>query len=148
LSAWTEWEFIDYTYNTDFSFDDLLLQANTSMIQPCYSMLISREQDGDARQHGITEYYYSQVMVENDAPLIESNDLAIFPNPASSTVSVRLPEGLLSADFYLFDIQGRCIIETSIQTESQISISELSNGLYFYKVIVGVDTFSGKLIKE
>ncbi|HOZ30232.1 MAG TPA: T9SS type A sorting domain-containing protein [Bacteroidales bacterium] len=81
--------------------------------------------------------------------LIEENNqnYRIYPNPSNSTISVRLPEGSIASDFYLYDIQGRCIIEKSIQTESQISVSELSNGLYFYKVVVENEVFSGKLMK-
>jgi hypothetical protein len=136
-------------YNDDVLFNDMVLPLYAVNLEEFGNMLLTAKYYAtDAPCVRYNRYYYTKFEV-NLTPIENKNTEAyLFPNPASSTVSVRLPEGLLSADFYLFDIQGRCIIEKSIQTESQISISELSNGLYFYKVIVGVDTFSGKLIKE
>jgi hypothetical protein len=147
-SEWSCSEFYDYNYNTDFDLNEVVLPVNMIMTQPSVSMIISSSLLIGIQECRITEYYYNPAMIENDVQIANYQEISIFPNPATLTISVVLPEGSLNADFSLFDMQGRCIMEKSIQTESQISISELSNGLYFYKVVVENEVFSGKLIKE
>jgi hypothetical protein len=147
----TEWicsEFVDYTYNTEFDLDELILPMNFVVHTSCFSMLTNKEHYGNIPEHTIQEYYYSSVMIENSSTQIYTHDIVVFPNPATTNISVVLTENSQNVNFYLFDMQGRCLIEKLVQSDSQIDISNLSNGLYFYKVVDGFDIFSGKLIKQ
>ncbi|HOZ30233.1 MAG TPA: T9SS type A sorting domain-containing protein [Bacteroidales bacterium] len=146
--TWVTYYCFIRSYDEQYSFNDLVLPVNEFSNENFGSMLLMVERFGNELNFDYTNYYYSQHAFENNITNLNLNDLAIFPNPTTSIISVVLPEGLKNADFSLFDMQGRCIIEKSIQSESQISVSELSNGLYFYKVVVENEVFSGKLIKN
>jgi Secretion system C-terminal sorting domain len=71
----------------------------------------------------------------------------ISPNPSYNGVfsfSAMADETRYALTIY--DLMGRVILATPYQHEADISI--YPDGLYFYKVSDGVNTFTGKLLKE
>ncbi len=80
-------------------------------------------------------------------PKSSSNNLKIYPNPASSEIMVELPafNGFSSID--IFDISGRSVIAktvSNIEIET-INISELNKGLYIVVARQGTNTYTQKL---
>jgi len=92
-------------------------------------------------------YYVIEYDNTSDLNKDELDDFILFPNPTNSTFTVVLPKFTSEAKFCLFNMQGECIKEMCLSSDSQIDISMLSNGVYFYKVANENNTFSGKLIK-
>lgn len=85
---------------------------------------------------------------EYDANLANPNfdsfsDFTVYPNPAKSTVTIQSPETILKVTLY--SIQGREMFTTN---ESQIDISDLSNGIYFLTVATTKGNGTKKIIKN
>jgi hypothetical protein len=90
-------------------------------------------------------YYYSNFNVNNNFnPDIRK--VRVFPNPVSNQLIVTVPGN--STQFDLFDIQGRKILSETLNSSGIIYMSDLSKGIYFYKVYVDGVPETGKLIKE
>lgn len=76
---------------------------------------------------------------------ITNSLLSVYPNPTTSTFSIL---GIDKKDFQYIevsDLTGRLILKTIIY--SNIDLSNFDKGVYFYKV-VGVNSYSGKIIKD
>ena len=79
--------------------------------------------------------------------------IKVFPNPFEDNLTIE-HESLFTLDesiLHLFDVTGRVMQTATLQNVSQqISTSQLSKGLYFYKVINddGQMIANGKLVKQ
>lgn len=59
----------------------------------------------------------------------------IFPNPAQQYLNIQNLEGFQNCSFSLYDINGRKVIEESLEMgSSQIDISNLPTGNYLYRI--------------
>lgn len=80
---------------------------------------------------------------------IESTDndirIAAYPNPANSVFTISGIDASAFKSVEIIDLSGAVVLRKN--TYSDIDISSLSNGFYFYKVI-GSTTFTGKIIKQ
>jgi hypothetical protein len=93
--------------------------------------------NGTLSQQGIKDYKLS-------------DDLSIYPNPANSYFIVNNKNFKETFDFILYDVLGQEVKRISL-TSAKVKIEKqnLSNGLYFYKVIdKGNVQASGKIIFE
>lgn len=91
-----------------------------------------------------------------DKPVNTVNDIAVYPNPASDYVKVRVDIPNLSgrATYDLHDITGKKLItkefniETSVPVE--LSLSDIRPGIYLLKVYVAKENLVriAKLVKE
>ena len=63
-------------------------------------------------------------------------DFSMYPNPSSKEmVTIQLPTGTLKADVNLYDISGRLIKSQKITSNNnKVSVQNLSNGIYVFKV--------------
>jgi len=63
-------------------------------------------------------------------------DFSMYPNPSSEEmVTIQLPTGTLKADVSLYDISGRLIKTQKItNNNNKVSVQNLSNGIYMFKV--------------
>ncbi len=57
-------------------------------------------------------------------------DITIYPNPASDFLTISKPNNNL-LNLQLVDINGKVIVDTNIETEKTLDISQIPNGLYF-----------------
>jgi hypothetical protein len=91
---------------------------------------------------------YTGIQPEN----LQKCSVSIFPNPASDLLTVSLsgfPDNQLS--FHLFDINSRKVksLEVSNTAEFQITIKDLSGGIYFYNLSDNNEiTERGKIVIE
>lgn len=73
------------------------------------------------------------------------NEVTIFPNPASETLTISLPENALNTDCLLFDYLGKEVLRIDLlRGENLLDIKELESGMYTVKV----NTQSIKFIKN
>ena len=79
-----------------------------------------------------------------------SNSLfTVYPNPASNSVSFRWNGNYESLSLELYQITGVKAMEQIIYPSSEISVSRLENGIYFFRLLNGQQTLhAGKLIKK
>lgn len=73
------------------------------------------------------------------------NLINIYPNPASETITISLPENASTTDCILVDNAGKEVKRFTISGgENQVDISELESGIYF----IQIDSQIRKLIKN
>ena len=87
-----------------------------------------------------TSNKYKDFISSNEYKQIQniSNDVLIYPNPASQQVSISLPNGFENANVVMTDLSGRIILNSSvIGTNSILDISQISNGLFIITITFG-----------
>ena len=71
----------------------------------------------------------------------------IYPNPASGHINIMLQNGQGTMNFMLFDNTGRNVVNESISELLYLDISNLEDGIYFYKIYGdGQDGLNGKVV--
>lgn len=80
--------------------------------------------------------------------LEEANSLQVFPIPASDILTVNLPEnGSYQLNMYALD--GRIISSTTYNgTKAQVSVNQLSSGIYMLEVKGETQTWKSKVVKN
>ncbi|WP_452223141.1 T9SS type A sorting domain-containing protein [Lacinutrix chionoecetis] len=78
-----------------------------------------------------TEFIEQSLSVEE----FNSNDFAIYPNPASNIVNIKLKTALNgNASVELIDVQGKIVMQNVIDEILQLNVKNLEAGLYFVKL--------------
>jgi len=69
--------------------------------------------------------------------IIENQNVVVYPNPASSILTLHSQLSILNSQFVITDVLGNEIYHQPINnsSESTIDISQLSNGIYFWQAI-------------
>jgi hypothetical protein len=80
---------------------------------------------------------------------IVNNRINVFPNPASKTVTVNIPDIRGLADIRLFDMYGRKLVQkNSNQANTQLDVSSFASGVYIIKVKIDGKESNIKIVKE
>jgi lysophospholipase L1-like esterase len=101
--------------------------------------------------HVNTDQPYT-IEVVGQTPVVEVNlekHISVFPNPVTDHFMLLIPGRSENIDFRLFDPTGRPVLNRMIckDCEPEISIGQenLLPGVYFYKIILEKDIYTGKL---
>ncbi len=89
--------------------------------------------------------------VASHEPGLQPQQVAIFPNPMNRTATVRVPAGLGSCNFSLFDMLGREVYRFQGVNYQEFMIEKraLNTGMYLYQLeSESGQRFSGKLLVE
>ncbi len=94
---------------------------------------------------------YEDLTGINDKLFPLNNKIAVYPNPFNTSTTIKIPEELTikDAEIKIYDLFGKQIINIVNIKNQEIIIDrkELSNGIYFYKLINENETIgTGKLI--
>jgi hypothetical protein len=75
-----------------------------------------------------------------------SDNIQIYPNPASEVVNIQLPDARLSGTrISIYDVQGRLVIDKTFSTTTiQMDVKPLQNGIY--QMVVNGNTTNTKTI--
>ncbi len=77
-----------------------------------------------------------------------SNNLRIYPNPASSNVTVEL-KNLNNASLEVIDITGKEVMKQNLNlTSNLVNIEKLPSGMYFFKVNCNQGSATSKVVKN
>jgi len=90
------------------------------------------------------------VITASTNPLNPAFELAISPNPATDKLSLKFGATVENATISILDFQGRSLL-TKSATNTQLEvldISQLSNGIYFLKVLIGNKVVNTKFVKK
>lgn len=95
-----------------------------------------------------TYYYDSQL--PNSVVNPENVRLRIFPNPCGHTFQLELEQFQEASSLMIYDLQGRLLINKSIQQNTQIDVSELVSGMYMLQLLddTGKPLGRAKFVKE
>jgi len=79
-----------------------------------------------------------------------SKDLfTVYPNPASTEISVQLPNTVQEASISIYTSVGQLLQQSTVNAaSSSVSIAQLPAGIYFYQIRSGAQLQAGKLIKN
>jgi hypothetical protein len=129
---YNSWPIAD-TLNITFASGNF--QYDTSLLVPGSVLLVDD-----------IEVIYNPVGFE-DVNLIASEQ--VYPNPANNVLYIKMLNDALNQTFKLFDAKGALVFEGNCQYQqgmtASIDISEVPQGLYFYQIIDGKHSLSGKL---
>ena len=84
-------------------------------------------------------------------PIITNKEsITIYPNPATTTLTLHLQLSIPNSQFIVSDITGREIFHQAINNSIQttIDVSDWSNGVYIYQLTNNKETFRGKFVKQ
>ncbi|MDR2980574.1 MAG: M6 family metalloprotease domain-containing protein [Bacteroidales bacterium] len=92
---------------------------------------------------------FAYFMVAQNITQYEDGKLSIYPNPAHNTLQIRLTDNLSDSYTYsIYDLQGRLMqFDDQIPSES-IDISNLPQGVYLIRIIMGDRVTQGKFVKN
>ena len=77
-----------------------------------------------------------------------AGQVRIYPNPARETVNIELTGPRVKAQVEIFDIGGRQLRSISYTGSISIPISDLSGGIYIYRISAEGQQARGKIIVE
>lgn len=72
-------------------------------------------------------------------------NISVYPNPASSNITINVPAGFSKINSVLYDIMGREVANTDTNT---INIAGLSNGIYIVKANIDGKIYQQRIIKK
>jgi hypothetical protein len=81
----------------------------------------------------------------------EADNVLVYPNPASSQITIEFENQLNQCDITIFNIFGQTIMNQNMSgnTKYNLTISNLEAGMYFYSIVSdGKVVKSGKFIKQ
>ncbi|MBO4874319.1 MAG: T9SS type A sorting domain-containing protein [Bacteroidales bacterium] len=89
---------------------------------------------------------YITVVDESNVLELSANDVAIYPNPASSVMNVRA-EGM--QHICIFDITGRAVLEKEVNSDCEIvDVSMLNASAYAVRITTGYGTIVKNIVIE
>lgn len=92
---------------------------------------------------------YCDGRFEKTADTAPIEQITLFPNPAKSKVSVRIPDAGLPAQVQIMTLEGKVVQSREIHVaESQFELDGLSKGLYLVEVQGNLGRFVEKLIVQ
>ncbi|WP_319479872.1 M1 family aminopeptidase [uncultured Draconibacterium sp.] len=107
-----------------------------------------------------TDFHVAELVIDPDLWLISKTQeivglpsdlntqtIEIFPNPATTEISLRIPSSKQITGIRIFDLNGAEVIHLSVQPE-RINISGLVPGVYLLKAELADGAFQGRFIKH
>ncbi len=90
-------------------------------------------------------FTYIDTVVINTTEInsINNSNISIFPNPANDFVNITTKN---NGNLQLIDINGKVLINTKVNNNIKIDISDLYNGIYLIKYTTASNIINQKLI--
>lgn len=142
-----------YTYNTDYEYKENYYNIPSMFLDMEYSdgvknLLTSTESGyrSGEDQELVMDYKQMYIYSETEASLRKTSTaaLSLYPNPTSDYI--RFKAKYKDAEFHLLDLQGRIVLNETINAASQISVRSLQKGLYIYTIRQDKTIESGNLL--
>lgn len=90
------------------------------------------------------EVYYWSEFETNGITGINKNRISIFPNPAADKITVSSGLSLLNPQIKIYPVSGVLIQISRLNSQNEIDISNLVNGIYF----LNIDTDNGEIVRK
>ncbi len=135
----------NYVFDNAFAYSDLILPYYIVQEIPdffTHKLLNLNVESWDGVQWNVesnADLFYSQQVVSVISEALQSHEIIIYPNPASSQLTIKTSGSNLPA--MLFDSNGSCIQRQKISGIEQVDISTLSSGVYHWLINGKVYTF-------
>ena len=146
---------INYTYNMDYTRDQLLVPDDTDEefgAENFNNMPIAMTMKIWAVLNWIDgasgELFYSPKTITLNVKDIKKSNINVYPNPTVDVLSISLENTTNSADIKIFDVFGKEVISQNLINSNQIDVKSLITGTYIYVINENGVSYSGKIIKE
>lgn len=115
-------------------------QFNWYMVKP---VKIMESGCGKFLQPGLGIFVEGDFLISEKTPL-SYKSINIYPNPASSLITVKSEATILNIDIYT--PEGKCVVnyKSSPQKSVQMDVSELNAGIYF----INIETIDDSIVKK
>lgn len=148
-------------YKSGFSYDSSLKIAEILMPPPSYFARPENRESIvnkpiDYIYHVLNEdiwqayekgtYYYSLTELPNLSTQLKDQSIKVYPNPASTFIRVEIPNDQNPFVVDLFDLKGKLVLSQKHLPNDQIAVSQLKQGMYFYKISGSGETYHGKVV--
>jgi hypothetical protein len=104
--------------------------------------------DDDINNNGIPDYLDDEATLSTSE--LEKVDFTLYPNPAKNLISFRFIDNTIAkAEVIIYDVRGRVISKSDSNVENgnaTTDISNISNGVYFVKIIANEKSCLKRLI--
>jgi len=90
-------------------------------------------------------YYGNDYLTNISVEVPKNNLLKIYPNPSLGSISISNYLSIINRPFEIINTQNKIVLQGKITNES-ISLSELRNGIYLFRVWTGTEFLSRKII--
>lgn len=159
LSCGTEDDII--CYPPYLQFEDTLTKYNIDFVS-IYSEYIHGEIDLEANAKkwlwidslAFIAYQYLDTLDFNQSYLDIQKKFSLFPNPASTSVKLRIPiASTEKVNVWIYNTSGNCLKswefanQNNTQREFTLKLNDLPLGIYFLSIQAGSDMLTKKLIK-
>jgi hypothetical protein len=141
-------------YNNQYAFDDLILPENPGLESSIYfhHMLTKvgyfEYNTGNWHNSDNIIYYYSGINITN-TNRFSPTEIKLLPNPSKNYFALEMNDVSFPLDFRLYDLNGKEVITKKVKPREFISTSNLSKGIYTYRIILNSGSLStGKLVIE
>lgn len=156
-NTWAGWSSY-FEYSESFGH---MLQAGLTYPMNLSASIIVKNAAGESIRHSDNILYTGDPIIfkstgynsngnENTAFVLDNADISVYPVPATNTVYLTVSKDMPDTySFVLLDTKGMIIKQNEINsTETEIDISNLSNGVYIIRIIGNDKTFTKKIIKQ
>jgi len=89
---------------------------------------------------------YDPSIIVSNQPKMKGEELTPYPNPVATSLVFKglSAEGVL----YIYDLKGKIVKEIPIKPYQRVYFSDVSKGLYLYRIQTTARYYSGKILKE
>lgn len=145
---------VEYGYDTQKNYSDAIMPENYSQFFNSINVVSLPEQfllkawNSDSTDW-INYYrfrYTYKTIVTSVGNISNSQQITLYPNPASNVININLPEEQ-SAFVSVYDANGRVVRTTKLVT-GQVSVKSLPTGTYFVVVHGKNQIYVGKFLKK
>lgn len=96
--------------------------------------------------YGIPDF---ALALQLDVPNVVKPVFMLYPNPAQSTITIAFPQGIQAVRLTLYNNLGQVVGQQAVNaSKSNVSLQNLTAGVYSYTVSSANQSQSGRLIKE
>ena len=150
MGGWENYYKYEYTVNTAYSSNDILLPNNIDFSQQAFANEVTQisyyEYSTDWILSSQKDYYYSQIIVS----IIEPNTLevTIYPNPSRDNINIVATE-INNPTMQIINNLGQIVMQKTLnQNTTQVDISGLKAGIYFVNIKTKDESVTKKIMKE
>ncbi|MDD4150947.1 MAG: T9SS type A sorting domain-containing protein, partial [Bacteroidales bacterium] len=72
------------------------------------------------------------------------NNINIYPNPTSEII--HIPDVSPQSYYVIYDVSGKEICTGKLNNNNDVNVSDLHSGLYYIRITLSQETYSGKFI--
>jgi hypothetical protein len=90
----------------------------------------------------------SKITSINEAPSLFSDDLKIYPNPATDYITIGAESGALPVHLAIYNLHGQLVHTVEHPSSNRLSIKHLPSGMYFISVKTPQYTVTKQFLKN